>query len=86
MLANTGAVRSMGAISDFCFNARVMVTGRITAIVVDPINPNTIYVGTAHGGVWKTTDGGLNWVPKSDNEVSLAIGALVMDPGNNQLL
>ena len=67
-------------------DARVMVTGRITAIVVDPINPNTIYVGTAHGGVWKTTDGGLNWVPKSDNEVSLAIGALVMDPGNNQVL
>jgi photosystem II stability/assembly factor-like uncharacterized protein len=67
-------------------DARVLVTGRITAIVIDPGNPNIIYVGTAHGGVWKTSDGGLNWVPKSDNEVSLAIGALVMDPGNNQVL
>jgi photosystem II stability/assembly factor-like uncharacterized protein len=67
-------------------DARVLVTGRITAIVIDPFNPNVIYVGTAHGGVWKTTDGGLNWVPKSDNEVSLAIGALVMDPSNNLVL
>ena len=39
--------------------ARVLVTGRVTAIVVDPDSTNTIYIGTAQGGVWKTTDGGL---------------------------
>lgn len=66
--------------------ARVMVTGRITSIVVDPLNTNTIYVGAAQGGVWKTTDGGVNWVAKSDNEVSLAIGALAMDPSNHLVL
>ncbi|HEX8000642.1 MAG TPA: hypothetical protein VF528_19840 [Pyrinomonadaceae bacterium] len=62
--------------------ARVLVTGRVTSIVVDPTAPNTIYCGTAQGGVWKTTDGGKNWVAKSDNELSLAIGALAIDPGN----
>jgi len=67
-------------------DARVLVTGRITAIVVDPTNTNIIYTGTAQGGVWKTTDGGLNWSPKSDNEVSLAIGALAMDPSNHLIL
>jgi photosystem II stability/assembly factor-like uncharacterized protein len=66
--------------------ARVLVTGRITAIVVDPTNTNIIYIGTAQGGVWKTTDGGLDWSPKSDNEVSLAIGALAMDPSNHLIL
>ena len=66
--------------------ARVLVTGRITAIVVDPTNTNIIYIGTAQGGVWKTIDGGLNWSPKSDNEVSLAIGALAMDPSNHLIL
>jgi len=66
--------------------ARVLVTGRITAIVVDPVDTNIIYIGTAQGGVWKTTDGGLNWAPKSDNEVSLAIGALAMDPSNRLIL
>jgi photosystem II stability/assembly factor-like uncharacterized protein len=63
--------------------ARVLVTGRVTGIVVDPVATNTIYCGTAQGGVWKTTDGGKNWVAKSDNEVSLAIGALALDPGNH---
>jgi photosystem II stability/assembly factor-like uncharacterized protein len=66
--------------------ARVLVTGRVTAIVVDPTNINIIYIGTAQGGVWKTTDGGLNWAAKTDNEVSLAIGALAMDPGNHLVL
>src|SRR6266508_1335407 len=66
--------------------ARVLVTGRVTAIVVDPSNTNIIYIGTAQGGVWKTTDGGLNWTAKTDNEVSLAIGALAMDPSNHLIL
>jgi hypothetical protein len=66
--------------------ARVLVTGRVTAIVVDPINTNIIYIGTAQGGVWKTIDGGLNWSPKTDNEVSLAIGALAIDPTNHLVL
>ncbi|HEX8458587.1 MAG TPA: hypothetical protein VF656_14910 [Pyrinomonadaceae bacterium] len=66
--------------------ARVLVTGRITGIVVDPAATNTIYCGTAQGGVWKTTDGGKNWVAKSDNEVSLAIGALALDPSNSQIV
>lgn len=65
---------------------RVLVTGRITAIVVDPTNRNTIYLGTAQGGVWKTTDGGRNWLPKTDHEASLAIGALALDPANPQVL
>lgn len=65
---------------------RVLVTGRITSIVVDPTAPNTIYCGTAQGGIWKTTNGGSSWVATSDNEVSLAIGALAMDPGNHLVL
>jgi photosystem II stability/assembly factor-like uncharacterized protein len=65
---------------------RVLVTGRVTAIVVDPTAPNTIYVATAQGGVWKTINGGISWVATSDNEVSLAIGALAMDPGNHLVL
>lgn len=66
--------------------ARVLVTGRVTSIVTHPVDANTIYCGTAQGGVWKTTDGGKNWVSKSDNEISLAIGALAMDPGNPLVL
>ncbi|MFI5178051.1 MAG: hypothetical protein ACHQO8_05795 [Vicinamibacterales bacterium] len=67
-------------------SVRVLVTGRVTAIVVDPTDANIIYIGTAQGGVWKTTDGGLSWTPRTDNEVSLAIGSLVMDPANHLVL
>jgi photosystem II stability/assembly factor-like uncharacterized protein len=65
---------------------RVLVTGRITGIVVDPTDSNTIYVGAAQGGIWKTIDRGKTWSPKSDNEVSLAIGALAIDPGDHLTL
>jgi len=66
--------------------ARVLITGRVTGIVVDPVNPSTMYVSAARGGIWKTTDGGMSWTPKSDNEVSLAIGALAMAPSDHNRL
>jgi photosystem II stability/assembly factor-like uncharacterized protein len=66
--------------------ARVLVSGRVTAIVVDPTNSSLIYAGTAQGGVWKTSDGGATWTPQNDNNVSLAIGALAMDQSNNLVL
>ncbi|MBZ5657163.1 MAG: hypothetical protein LAO56_18005 [Acidobacteriia bacterium] len=65
---------------------RVLVTGRVTAIAIDPAAPNTVYVGTAQGGVWKSEDAGGSWRPLTDNEVSLAIGALALDPSNSQVI
>jgi photosystem II stability/assembly factor-like uncharacterized protein len=61
---------------------RLLVTGRITAIAVDPTDANTLYAATALGGVWKTGDGGRRWAPKSDREISFAIGALLLDPAD----
>ena len=62
------------------------MTGRITEIVVDPTSPSTIYLAAAGGGVWKTVDGGVTWFAKSDNERSLAIGALAMAPSDHNRL
>ena len=42
-------------------------TGRLTALAVDPTNPNTVYIGGADGGVWKSTDGGNSWTSISDS-------------------
>ena len=66
--------------------SRVIVTGRVTEIVQHPTNASVIYVATSRGGVWKTTDGGVTWTPKSDNEASLAIGALALAPSKPKTL
>ena len=58
--------------------ARLIVTGRVTEVVPHPTNADIIYVASARGGIWKTTDGGDTWTAKSDNADSLAIGALAI--------
>lgn len=62
------------------------IGGRITALVVDPANPNIILVGGAVGGVLKSTNGGTNFIPKTDNWASLSIGAMAMDPNNSNII
>jgi hypothetical protein len=57
--------------------ARITVTGRISAIA---FGAEGIYVGSAGGGVWKSSDGGLHWRPLTDQQVSLAVGALAVVP------
>src|SRR6266705_3178560 len=40
----------------------ISVSGRVTAVVVDPTNSNNVYVGTAQGGVWRSIDDGSTWM------------------------
>ncbi len=61
-------------------------SGRVTAIVVDPTNPNKVYLGTAQGGVWRSLNGGTTWESIFDNAQSLAIGALALAPSNPTIL
>ncbi len=58
------------------------VSGRVTTVVVDPRNNGVVYLGGAQGGVWKSTDAGATWAPLTDNQPSLAIGSLALDPSN----
>ena len=46
----------------------------------------TFYVGTADGGVWKTSDAGRTWSPLFDHETAASIGALAVIPGNPDTL
>jgi photosystem II stability/assembly factor-like uncharacterized protein len=63
--------------------------GLVTTIAVNPNNPQVIYIGSAGGGVWRTDDGGLNWKPIFDRQLSLGIGepnGIAIDPNNTSTL
>jgi hypothetical protein len=68
------------------------VSGRATSVAIDPADPtgNTVYIGGAYGGVWKSTNAGpasqspanVVWQPLTDNQATLAIDAIAIQPGN----
>ena len=68
------------------FTGSPEISGRVSALAVDPTNANIVYAGGADGGVWKTTNGGSNWTPLTDGEVSLAIGSIAIDPSNHNII
>ena len=63
-------------------------SGEVTDIAIDPqvTSDQTIYIATNDGGIWKTTDGGTTWTPKTDGMDSLSMGAVALDPGNSSIV
>ena len=67
------------------------VAGRATAVAIDPADPsgNTLYIGGAQGGVWKSTNAALSaandvsWTAIADNQATLSIGSIAIQPGNS---
>ena len=58
-----------------------VMSGRIAAIAASQGDRLTIYAGTAGGGVWKSTNGGVNFQPVFDKDTQ-SIGAIAIDPSN----
>jgi len=59
---------------------------RVIAIAGIPGNPDIIFTGAASGGIWKSTDGGLNWNPVFDKEDVSSIGALAVSESNPDVI
>jgi len=65
------------------------VAGRATAVAIDPADAtgNTIYIGGAQGGVWKSTNAAtsvannVTWTTVTDDQATLSIGSLAIQPG-----
>ena len=62
------------------------MSGRVTAIDVVLSNPDVMYVGTASGGLWKSTSGGIKWEPIFDEEVTASIGAVAIQQSNPSVI
>jgi len=60
--------------------------GRVMSIALHPNNANILYVGSAGGGLWKSTNGGTSWIPKTDFIGSIGVSAIVLDSNNPDII
>ena len=60
--------------------------GRVPAVAGTASDPNLYYLGSAGGGVWKTVNGGATWTPVFDKQSVSAIGAVTIDPTNENVV
>lgn len=58
------------------------MSGRVTSIDVVLTNPSIMYIGTASGGLWKSTNGGTNFSPIFDEQSIASIGAVAINQQN----
>ncbi|MGH7690286.1 MAG: WD40/YVTN/BNR-like repeat-containing protein, partial [Gemmatimonadaceae bacterium] len=60
--------------------------GRVSAVAGVAGQNDTYYVGTADGGVFRTTNGGITWTAEFQHQHALSIGALAVDPVNPEVV
>jgi len=59
------------------------IVGAIHTVVAHPTNPNILWAGAVNGGIWVThnaTAAKPNWLRTTDDQASISIGALDLDP------
>jgi photosystem II stability/assembly factor-like uncharacterized protein len=62
------------------------MSGRVTAIDVVLSDPDIMYIGTASGGLWKSTSGGVTWKPIFDDQKVASIGDVTVVQSNPDML
>jgi photosystem II stability/assembly factor-like uncharacterized protein len=60
--------------------------GRVISHAFDPNDIETLWVGSASGGLWKTNDGGATWNAMTDQIPNLAIGAVAIKPNDTNVM
>lgn len=87
--ASSPASQPAGTLPDSAFDGLkvrsigpALMSGRIGDIAVNPEQPWEYYLAVASGGVWKTSNAGITWVPVFDKQGSYSIGCVTIDPNN----
>ena len=72
------------------------VSGRATSVLIDPADStgNTVLLGGAYGGLWRSTNAGsqsptpasVKWQALIDDQPTLAVGAIALQPGNSNVM
>ncbi len=62
------------------------IGARVNVVAVHPSDENIMLIGYSHGGIWKTVNGGIDWYPVFDDQIALAIGEIVFDATDPNIL
>ena len=62
------------------------IGGRVLSILTRAGDQNKLWIGTASGGIWTTTNGGTSWSPVDDFLPSLTVTTIVSDPNSAQTM
>ena len=61
--------------------------GRVIAVAGDPADPAVFYFGAVAGGLWKTEDAGVTWIPISDGHFKTSsVGAIAVSPSHPNVI
>jgi len=72
--------------SQWTLSGPTNIEGRITTIAINPVNPQIVYIGTADGGAWKSTNFCQSWTSIFDNQNTSSIGSIAIDPVNPEIV
>ncbi|HKR59879.1 MAG TPA: hypothetical protein VJS64_09085 [Pyrinomonadaceae bacterium] len=60
--------------------------GRTADVEGIPGDPNTVFVASASGGLWKTVNGGVSWKPIFDRQGTISLGDIALAPSNPEVV
>ena len=60
--------------------------GRIHDVTALPADPSTVYIASATGGLWKSTNHGTTWTPIFDHQSTATFGVVSIAPSNPEVL
>jgi len=60
--------------------------GRVVDVEVAGEFPHHIFIATASGGLWRSTNNGVSWEPIFDDQSTVSIGAIAVHPDNPDIV
>ncbi len=81
--ANTGAWTPVGPT---LINSTGRGIGRANRLAFHPTDVSTLFLATASGGLWKTTNAGTTWFPLTDGIPNLCLSGVAVNPNNANII
>lgn len=84
--ADLNAASGHASVEKLSASGMADVAGRVLILFTHPQFPNMLWAGTAHGGLWHSTDTGLSWTLASDAMKNMTVSSLAVDPASPNIM